>query len=1234
MIANNIKSTPIKKQSIEKIIKDKDYRDVDLFVTNEDLKDFIHGIHNFMRNNGFGYGKRALETFNFFYGLKLIENKLDAMNFSENEKEKIKYREIFNYKNLIKLAEKRKMEFYGITNTQAITDKLEDIIANLEKFNIRGDPREPIYKYIYHDIPNRKNSIKEEKWYKLIKMINKLPVGYEKGRVNLSGKVYEYFIGKDKSALSDLGAYFTDRHITEEIYKKLDIELDDKNNVKTMIDPFGGSGGFTLGYANYLMDNYKEKIDWSKNVNNIYHFDMEEYVINMTGLEMFAITGELPNTNEYNYSPGNTFTREFNGENQKYDYVISNPPYGGDSINKGAAQIKNDLLIARLKKNMDDIKTHMKKHVSNSKKMSELVNSINRLNIIIKNASDKKLYEQNTHKFNKLKSEYTDNDELCELINKYKKNNEQLSYLNYKLKKHKEEQEKMQVNYGTSSDRIRKFTDNANMQVEEYVENENKYVFVNGKMRPEAVNDKEACSLILLMDLVKKNGTCCAVLKEGVFFDSNYSELRNVLINNYNVSDIISVDQDSFENTSTKTSIIIFKNNGKTKLVNFSELKVSKTEETKFDNEDNDGLIWQADFKKEFYENTEIYDNLLNLQKIGLIELNNWDCVNEMKGEIQNVNIVPICKASYKDISSVIITKNKKGEESRKYEYSLNYKNYNIYQHFVFTNDYKLEIPESYTMIKLGDVLEFIPKSKHKASIGTDSGKYRFYTSSDKIKFSNICDIDDDKNKYLIFGDGGVGSLFIDNKFARSDHNIIAVGTNNTMTEYIYYYIKKYWVEFIKFHFSGSTIGNIKKENLINTQIPIPKDISTLKKELTQLQKLHQAISVNTELIPEKEKAICDLIKKLTDEGKEGVDYESKKLGDVCEVKAGPYLKEYKKGIYPIIGGGNISGYIDKYSNENEYVIHKDGISSKIISYIRGKFFVNHHGWTMTSKNNISKKYIGYWINIISKKILDNITSSVQKGLNQQNFYAFEIKILKPSILTKHKLQQLFDEVDELKDALEADKLQYQTQLKVLFKDFEQEDEELPIENGDKEEQLNNEDDANEDSEDELEHKSLNTIRPNNKIKIEDEISNKSSKSAKSAKSVNLNKSSKSNASKVIIAILNGMRCVEENREYYLYDNNVKGDLYAIKNANGDIELVEQQEVEQEEIVYKYLKITGEKYILIDNDVYTISNDKPHELYGYYVNKKFTKLQKNNKIIVKGKTSNNNLDDLEAELNS
>ena len=65
---------------------------------------------------------------------------------------------------------------------------------------------------------------------------------------------------------------------------------------------------------------------------------------------------------------------------------------------------------------------------------------------------------------------------------------------------------------------------------------------------------------MLMMDLVEVEGTCIGVLKEGVFFNRTYKELRKYLIENYNISDIISIPQDQFENTSTKTSIIIFKN--------------------------------------------------------------------------------------------------------------------------------------------------------------------------------------------------------------------------------------------------------------------------------------------------------------------------------------------------------------------------------------------------------------------------------------------------------------------------------------------------------------------------------------------------------------------------------------------------------------------------------------------------------------------------------------------------
>ena len=39
----------------------------------EALKEKIHEIHNFLRNNGAGYGMNALKVFNILYGLKKIE---------------------------------------------------------------------------------------------------------------------------------------------------------------------------------------------------------------------------------------------------------------------------------------------------------------------------------------------------------------------------------------------------------------------------------------------------------------------------------------------------------------------------------------------------------------------------------------------------------------------------------------------------------------------------------------------------------------------------------------------------------------------------------------------------------------------------------------------------------------------------------------------------------------------------------------------------------------------------------------------------------------------------------------------------------------------------------------------------------------------------------------------------------------------------------------------------------
>ena len=99
------------------------------------------------------------------------------------------------------------------------------------------------------------------------------------------------------------------------------------------------------------------------------------------------------------------------------------------------------------------------------------------------------------------------------------------------------------------------------------------------KSKPYLINgdNKETMSLLHGMGILKKDGVYCGVLKEGVFFDGKFSDLRTQLIENYEVQWVISVPQSDFWNTSTKTSILIFKNSGnRTSQIKFCELEEIK----------------------------------------------------------------------------------------------------------------------------------------------------------------------------------------------------------------------------------------------------------------------------------------------------------------------------------------------------------------------------------------------------------------------------------------------------------------------------------------------------------------------------------------------------------------------------------------------------------------------------------------------------------------------------------
>ncbi len=931
--------------------------------TKEALKNHIHRIHDLIRNAGAGYGLEALKIFNFFYGLKILEPFWDKLEIKAK-----KFSELVNFIETSYYEEKQLGE-YLMNDIFDINNGLMYVLnRHIKLRNI-----------VVSKIPNTCNPIF---YVQIIQEINKIPVINkkitneiinEKFDVDIKGKTYEYFVGRDKTTIQDLGAYFTDRHIINATFDIVKPELAENGKVQTMIDPFGGSGGMTLSYIQYLNKKYPD-INWKDNIDSINHFDMMDIVVRSCALETFALTDQIPNMNE-NYIITNSFKHEFGYNHRdeksvgkKFKYVLTNPPYGGDKNSNSESETKK--LMEQLKKTYykeveDESSNNSKSGKTKTKKEFDWTESW---------AKDQ---------FNELKK--TLRDEEIEL-------------------------ETQQVNYGTSSRRIQKFCTDYDAKLKEKYNKdpEFKKIWTDFTLK-DSSKDKEACSLILLMDLLDKNGTCIGVLKEGVFFNNIYSQVRKCLIDNYNVTHVISIPQDQFENTTTKTSIVIFKNNGKTDKIKFSEFVVEKYKDDVYE-------VQKVDVK--------VVDEKTKETKI--VKANRLFLTSH-KDQIIKVKNVHKATASYEQISAPTVKKLASGDKNY-YYYSLNYKDY------LQEDTY---CPEGFKLTKLKDLIKYKPKSKRQASFENPDGKYRFYTSSDKIKRCTECDIKSDK-KLLIFGDGGKGSLFIDNEFTCSDHNIVCEVDNEIMTEYIYNYIKNNWKKFVFKLFNGSVLGNIGRNNLSEYQIPIPKDISKLKPQLTKLSKLHNKISEITESIPQKEKAICDKIKELTEDGEEGVDWDEHELGDdkYFEIKYGNRITKSKnKGTkYPVYGGGDISFYTNEKPNRTgeTCIIGRFGLSENCVRIIRGDIYLHDNALSINHINNDKIINKQLWYNLINNKnnILINMTNkTIQRALIIDKFKKTKIRMLKPKIMAKHKLNQLFDEVDNLKEELEKTKAEYQVEI-------------------------------------------------------------------------------------------------------------------------------------------------------------------------------------------------------------
>ena len=418
--------------------------------------------------------------------------------------------------------------------------------------------------------------------------------------------------------------------------------------------------------------------------------------------------------------------------------------------------------------------------------------------------------------------------------------------------------------------------------------------------------------------MLNDGGTCAIVLPDGnLMIGKQFIKLRKYLAETVKLLKIIKVESGSFEHTTIKTCVLIFKKEGKTDNVEFLEINKNGSE----------------------------------VKLIGKCYLNkNYDF----------------------DLPKI-------EEEQKKYD--------------------GVEIKT------LGEVCIFLPKSKRQASYGNKEGLYPFYTSSQNC--NKYCDSYDYKDECLIIGTGGNANIKYSKMFSCSTDNFIIKIKDELIIKFVYYYLF-YNIKLLENGFAGLGIKHISKEYISNITIPIPsiEKQEEIVKELNILTENINTIKLRlTQLNFEKELLNKSALKQFNSE-----ENEIKTLGEVCEVNQGTYIKFNMKieGEYPVYGGGNISYYINQYNREDDIIVAKDGISINCIRYEKNKFFLNHHGWTLTCKKIITKKYMFYYLQLIQPELLSIAKGLAQLGINQENFYKIKIPI--PSIEKQEEIVKYFDE--------------------------------------------------------------------------------------------------------------------------------------------------------------------------------------------------------------------------------
>lgn len=336
--------------------------------------------------------------------------------------------------------------------------------------------------------------------------------------------------------------------------------------------------------------------------------------------------------------------------------------------------------------------------------------------------------------------------------------------------------------------------------------------------------------------------------------------------------------------------------------------------------------------------------------------------------------------------------------------------------------------------VKLGEIFEYLPKSKFKAGDGKEKGKYKFFTSSN-IQNKYIDEFVYD-GEYIIFGTGGKASInYCNDKFSTSTDNFVVKVNKAFCAKLIYLYFKNDMAKLEK-GFKGASIKHISKEYI--NQLTIPKyNYEEQLRIVNELDKVQKIIDIREKQIEELDELIkSQFVETFGDPVSNEKQWKKAPLGDECNIITGNTPSRNKKEYYgdfiEWIKSDNIntpSNYItqaEEYlSEEGEKVGRTINENSILMTCIAGSIscignvamtnrkvaFNQQINGIETLKNNTIFMYMQF---LLSKEYIKSTINMSLKGILSKGKLS-ELEFIFPPIELQNQFAQKFQQIDKQK---------------------------------------------------------------------------------------------------------------------------------------------------------------------------------------------------------------------------